>query len=122
MAKSVVANECASTSGMTACGPGSAIAVNKAAKFSDDQGNEFFVCRDARGLFAVSGLCTHEGVTLQVKGSGFYCPRHGATFALDGSKPSSPARSPLPHFAVCFDSSSTLYVDTNSEISSSTRF
>lgn len=74
-----------------------------------------FVLRDAGGLFAVSAVCTHDGCTNQYQNGQFVCPCHFATFALDGTKPTSPAPSGtsgyLKHHALCIDASGTVWVN-----------
>ena len=61
----------------------------------------FFVVRDANGLYAVSATCTHEGGTINLMGSDYVCPRHGAVFDLDGNVVAGPAELPLPHREMC---------------------
>ncbi len=72
----------------------------------------FYVCRDAGGLYAVSGACTHQGCPVLLLGNKYVCPCHAATFDLDGENPTSPAPSPLPHLAVCVDGNGDVLVDT----------
>ena len=61
----------------------------------------FFVVRDASGLYAVSAICTHEGGTINLVGSDYVCPRHGATFDFDGNVLGGPAMMALPHLEMC---------------------
>src|ERR1700733_8630173 len=61
----------------------------------------FFVVRDAGGLYALTAKCTHQGATVVVQNSEFYCPRHGATFAFSGTATGGPAYNPLVHYAMC---------------------
>lgn len=61
----------------------------------------FWVVRDAGGLYALTARCTHQGVTTIVKNGDFYCPAHGATFDFNGTVLVGPAPSPLVHFAMC---------------------
>ena len=39
----------------------------------------------AQQYAAFSLVCPHQGVTVNISGSGFLCPGHGARFAGDGS-------------------------------------
>jgi Rieske Fe-S protein len=64
-----------------------------------------FVSRDAAGLRAVSGICTHQGCRLNLDADGrqLDCPCHNASFAIDGTPvrhqlPKAPR--PLPHLQV----------------------
>jgi nitrite reductase/ring-hydroxylating ferredoxin subunit len=84
--------------------------------------SDFFVVRDSGGLFAVSASCTHSGCSCKVQGSVYYCPCHSATFAFDGSNPTSPARKPLPHLAMCVDASGNVTVDPNTTVASNLRY
>ena len=107
-------------SGTVSAGLASAIASGTATLVKAS-GSNFFICRDANGLYALSAYCTHAGATLQKQSSEFYCSRHGATFDLNGQHPTSPAYSPLEHYAVCVDGSGNVMVDVNSVVSATTR-
>jgi nitrite reductase/ring-hydroxylating ferredoxin subunit len=109
----------------TGCAPGlfnagavSAIAAGTVKLFSAQQ---LFVGRDTQGLYAMSASCTHEGATLRQSGTHIYCPRHGATFDLNGDNPTSPAFTTLDHYALCVDSTGEGMVDSSSVVSSTTR-
>lgn len=80
------------------CGPASTFISEMPVFFSN---GIFFVVRDANGLYAVSATCTHEGGTINVVGSDYVCPRHGATFDFDGNVLGGPATLPLPHLEMC---------------------
>ncbi|HEX9103216.1 MAG TPA: Rieske (2Fe-2S) protein [Polyangia bacterium] len=106
----------------TAAGTASSYTVGGTPKLFGSSGNEFFVVRDSGGLYAVSAICTHAGCTNQVNGNQFFCPCHGATFALDGSNPTSPAHSALVHHPMCVDASGNITVDANSTVATGTRY
>ncbi len=106
----------------TAAGTASSYTVGGTPKMYGSSSKEFFVLRDSGGLMAVSAACTHSGCPVQVNGNQYYCNCHGATFAFDGSQPTSPAFSPLKHFAMCVDASGNVTVDTSTTVSSSTRY
>ena len=106
----------------TAAGTASGVTVGGTPKMYGSGSKEFFIVRDSGGLFAVSAICTHSGCTNQVNGNEFFCPCHGATFALDGSKPTSPAHTALKHYAMCVDASGNITVDTSTTVASSTRY
>jgi Rieske Fe-S protein len=105
----------------TSAGSASSYTVGGTPKLFGSGSKEFFVVRDAGGLYAVSAICTHSGCTNEVKGTQFYCPCHGATFALDGSKPTSPAHSALKHYAMCVDASGNVTVNTSMSVPATTR-
>lgn len=62
--------------------------------------NSFFVGHDAMGFYALSSSCTHRGCDVAVRGAGFQCPCHQATYDANGVVTGGPAPSPLPHYAL----------------------
>jgi Rieske Fe-S protein len=114
-------------SGLVNAGPASSLAADTARHYTDNFNYDLYLCRDANGVYALSASCTHSGCTVNVKSSGttsayFYCPCHGARFNFNGQQPTSPAFSPLQHYAVCIDGSGTAWVDYNTPVSASTRY
>ncbi len=103
-------------------GAASGYTVGGTPKYFTSGSSELFVVRDSGGLFAVSAICTHSGCTNQVSGGKFYCPCHGATFAFDGSNPTSPAHSALKHYAMCVDASGNVTVDPKTSVSTTIRY
>jgi nitrite reductase/ring-hydroxylating ferredoxin subunit len=83
---------------------------------------DFYVVKDAQGFYAVDTACTHEGVAVTIQGSGFYCPRHGATFDINGKHLSGPGSGYLQHYAVCVDASGNVSVDYTTDASNTQRF
>jgi Rieske Fe-S protein len=106
----------------TSAGNASSYTVGGTPKMFGSGSKEFFVVRDAGGLFAVSAICTHSGCTNVVSGGQFYCPCHGATFSFDGSNPTSPAHSALKHYAMCVDASGAVTVNASMSVPSATRY
>ncbi|HEY5951413.1 MAG TPA: Rieske (2Fe-2S) protein [Kofleriaceae bacterium] len=86
------------TTGATDVGTATTFMSNKPVYYN---GGNFFVVRDAGGLYAVSARCTHEGATCVVQTTQFYCPRHAARFDLNGGIVSGPVIKALPHYAMC---------------------
>jgi len=66
-----------------------------------NSGGNFFVVRDANGLYALTARCTHDGYTINAESSDFFCPVHGATFDFNGTVTRGPAYKPLVHYAMC---------------------
>jgi Rieske Fe-S protein len=61
-----------------------------------DLGINVVVARDARGLYAFSAVCPHEGCVVQItRGASTTCPCHDSTFDDDGAWTGGPARRPL---------------------------
>jgi Rieske Fe-S protein len=110
------------TAGTINAGAASSYTVGGTPKYLKSGSSEVFVLRDASGLFAVSALCTHSGCTVEVQSSEYYCPCHGATFAFDGSKPTSPAHSALAHYAMCIDASGNATVNPKMSVPATTRY
>ena len=81
----------------------------------------FFVVRDAGGLYAVSATCTHEGGTINLVGSDYVCPRHGATFDFDGNVLSGPAMLELPHLEMCMLANGNIGVNPSVKVSATQR-
>jgi nitrite reductase/ring-hydroxylating ferredoxin subunit len=102
-------------------GPASAVPLNGAQHVTDNNTYDFYVCRDAGGLFSVDATCTHQGCEVNFSAGKFRCPCHGATFAFDGTSPTFPARGPLPNWALCVDASGNVTVDPTKMVSPSTR-
>jgi cytochrome b6-f complex iron-sulfur subunit len=106
------------TTGATDVGAATTFMTGKPVYFS--QGN-FFVVRDAGGLYALTARCTHQGGTVQVSGTQFRCPLHGATFTFDGTVTNGPASQPLVHYAMCMTASGNVGVQTSMTVASNVR-
>lgn len=89
----------------------------------------FYVVRDAGGLYALTAKCTHDGATTCIgtsnncsaSGTEFYCPRHGATFSFLGTATTGPAFLPLVHYSMCLMASGHAGVTTTVTVSQTTR-
>ena len=100
------------------CGLPTAITVAAPKFFSS--GN-FFICRDAGGVFAVSAVCTHVGGIVAVNSGEFLCPLHLSEFTFNGAVVRGPASRPLPHFAVCLLPNGHLGVSTGTTVTATIR-
>ena len=61
----------------------------------------FFLIKDANGIFAMTAICTHLGCTVGAPiGPQITCPCHGSQYDLNGSNLLGPAVLPLVHFTV----------------------
>ncbi len=103
------------SAGAVAVGNMADVAVNDAVMHPTPTTN-VFICRDADGYYAVDAGCTHLGCDVQLATAGnlkagFSCPCHGATYDPNGLNPTSPAPTPLKHYALCVEASGTLLVD-----------
>jgi Rieske Fe-S protein len=106
------------TTGATDVGAASKFVLGTPVYFS--AGN-FWVVRDAGGLYALTARCTHEGVTTVVRSGDFYCPRHGSMFTFTGSVVRGPATRPLGHFAMCMTASGNVGVQTSVSVDANAR-
>ena len=62
---------------------------------------EFFLIKDATGIYAMTTVCTHLGCTIGLpSGTTITCPCHGSQYDLGGGNTLGPAVNPLVHFAV----------------------
>lgn len=73
---------------------------------------------DARGVSAVSFVCTHLGctVTKDPSGAGFVCPCHGSRYRDDGAVVAGPAPRRLRTLAIAPDPAGWLIVDAAEEV------
>jgi Rieske Fe-S protein len=107
---------CAGTN--TDVGLASSFITNKPKYFSS--GN-FFVVRDANGLYALTARCTHQGVTVSDTGTKFHCNAHGADFTYNGAVIDGPTSTALKHYAMCTLAGGHVAVQTQTVVSASTR-
>jgi cytochrome b6-f complex iron-sulfur subunit len=63
-------------------------------------GRSVALFRTAKGVYAVSIVCTHLGCITKPSVTGFDCPCHGSKFTKDGSVLRGPAPKALPRLAV----------------------
>lgn len=79
---------------------------------------------DARGLTALSLVCTHLGCTVgkNPAGGGFLCPCHGSRYLDDGSVVEGPAPRRLRTFQIVVEPSGWLAVDGGREVAPGTRY
>jgi cytochrome b6-f complex iron-sulfur subunit len=81
--------------------------------------------RDAKGIYAMTLTCTHQGCDMSTRGSvsadGVACSCHGSTFDVTGNVTGGPASGPLAHFAVTADSAGNLTVHGAQQVDSATR-
>jgi Rieske Fe-S protein len=67
-------------------------------------GDPVAVARTGTSTFvALSLICPHRGSAVQISGSGFYCPGHGATFAANGSWTGGQPTSNLGSYRISYD-------------------
>lgn len=62
---------------------------------------DFFLIRDAAGIYAMTAVCTHMGCIIgSPVGTRITCPCHSSVYDLNGGNLVGPASAPLSHFAV----------------------
>jgi Rieske Fe-S protein len=83
----------------------------------------FFICHDSKGFYAMDGNCTHVGcfVNFVEANMGFHCDCHGATYDFNGGSPTTPAVTPMPHYALCV-SDGVFQVDTAQMVDATKRY
>lgn len=84
-------------------------------------GTKVLIGRDAKGLYALTSLCTHEFCDMDEKNQGqslgtvsalgITCNCHGSKFDLLGAVVKGPAVKPLKAYAMALDCDGKIYVD-----------
>jgi len=65
----------------------------------------------ASSFVALSMICTHQGTTINISGSGFLCPNHGAQYSSAGANIGGQATSSLKTFTATFDGTNTVVIN-----------
>jgi nitrite reductase/ring-hydroxylating ferredoxin subunit len=74
------------------------------------------VIRHSGRIYACTSVCTHKGGILKTPdGVSFLCPRHHATFDIDGNVTKGPAKLPLNRFAISVNPAGHIIVDTSQQ-------
>ncbi len=83
----------------------------------------FFLLKDAGGIYAMTAICTHMGCTVGAPvGTQITCPCHGSQYDLGGGNLLGPATVPLVHFSVTEATpGGALVVNTAQTVAASTR-
>jgi len=79
-------------------------------------GRNVRVIAEARGIAAMSLVCTHLGCIVAPEAKGFGCPCHGSKFGPGGEVVRGPAPRPLPWLEVSQAADGTLVVDADREV------
>lgn len=81
--------------------------------------------RDARGLYAMSSVCTHQQCDMRSQGKIAFaeieCSCHGSRFTSNGVVTEGPASSPLPHYTVTVAADGTISVDADKIVAADVR-
>jgi len=121
----VVGAGCGSPTGSPPTGPVSAGNISALGVGAMLVMSNVVVARDANGVYAMSGVCTHAGCLLgdgaRTIVSGLSCPCHGSTFYGDGNVTGGPARAPLQHYQVIIAADGSITVDGSQPVGASTR-
>jgi cytochrome b6-f complex iron-sulfur subunit len=76
----------------------------------------------ARGVAAMSMVCTHLGCVVTESDGGFMCPCHGSKFDAEGTVLGGPAPRGLPWYQMSLAADGSLVVDANSEVDANSFF
>jgi len=116
---------CGNETGSPPTGPVGAGNVSALAVGSMRVMSNVVVARDADGVYAMSGVCTHAGCLLADGSStiaaGLSCPCHGSLFDGDGNVTRGPARAPLQHYQVVIGADGSITVEGGQPVAASTR-
>jgi len=109
------------TFGDVSAGNKSALAVGAISAIPDAPA---FICRDDKGIYAMTSTCTHQACDLKdgtVSGGTITCSCHGSKFDATGNATHGPASGALQHFAVTIDGSGAITVHGGQEVASDVR-
>jgi len=84
--------------------------------------HKFLIIADARGVAAISMVCTHLGCIVAKRDQGFACPCHGSLFGPDGAVRGGPAPRGLRWLQVTQVLDGRLVVDAKREVVPGTFF
>ena len=83
------------------------------------------IARDAGGIYAMTGVCTHMGCTVHDVShdlaNGLRCPCHGSSYDPNGVVIGGPAPAPLQHYAVTIAADGSLTIDGDRPVPAATR-
>jgi nitrite reductase/ring-hydroxylating ferredoxin subunit len=88
------------------------------------RGEALFLGRDANGLYAMSGVCTHASGAIENPSSatsGVVCPRHGSVFDRNGNVVQGPAFLSLQHFQVDVASDGSITIQAGMPVAADAR-
>ena len=100
-------------------GPPEQFALGSETRFEKEN---VFVFRDAEGIYAISGVCTHLGCSIGRSAEGFACPCHGSQFTASGEVTAGPAPRALPWLELGRAADGQLVVYADNEVPAGTRF
>jgi Rieske Fe-S protein len=89
-------------------------------------GQPAVIARDAKGLYAMSTICTHEqcdmnGSNGTISSTGLTCTCHGSDFDVNGTPTAGPAKSQLKHFTVTLSATGDITINAGAAIDAATR-
>jgi len=89
--------------------------VGGIARVDGNSGNPVAAIQSPAGTYrAFSMVCPHAGTTINIQGSGFRCPNHGATFTGTGTWTGGQRTSNLTELTVAYDAAAgTIHITGN---------
>jgi Rieske Fe-S protein len=81
--------------------------------------NKVAVIRNEGKIYACTTICTHRGAIVNAENnSSFECPRHHATYDIQGNVTHGPAKVALSHFAISVNNDGHIIVDQSKSFTS----
>ena len=80
-----------------------------------------WIYSDAKGLYAVSAVCTHLGCIVSQDAEGYFCPCHGSRFDETGKVMAGPAPRGLIYLELSMSPGGQLVVDRQKEVAADVR-
>ncbi len=110
-------------SGTFSAGNVSALSVGTIKAIS---GQPLVIARDAKGLYAMSTICTHEqcdmnGGSGHISNTELVCTCHDSHFDTNGNRTSGPASGQLKHYLVTVDATGEITITAGSVVPGDTR-
>jgi len=88
-------------------------------------GENLFLARDSKGLYAMTRVCTHQGQLVSVVTIGpatvLHCYGHGSEFDTNGAVVIGPAASPLEHLRVDVATDGSITIQGDQFVTADTR-
>ena len=116
---------CGETTGSPPTGPVSAGNVSALAVGDLLVMSNVVVARDAGGVYAMSGVCTHAGCLLsdasRTIAAGLGCGCHGSIFDGNGNVTRGPAGAPLQHYQVTIAADGIMTIDGSQPVAANVR-
>ncbi len=89
-------------------------------------GQPVVIARDAKGVYAMSTICTHEQCNMnssngEIANTGLKCSCHGSDFDTNGNATAGPAKGQLKHFEVTISAAGDITINAGTSVGGDVR-